>query len=353
MLKDIYPGFMWSDPDHLTVFDGKVYFWANDGVHGPELWRTDGTPSGTVLVRDVNPNNSSYYVGGAADNTTELCVAGGNLYFLADDGIHGWELWKTDGSYDGTTLVKDINPANTGRTIHSLMNVGGVLYFVADDGVHGMELWRSDGTEAGTRMVRDIAPGAANLFWTTNGKLDGETEFQVVNGILYFTATGSDLGYELWRTDGTESGTFLVADIFSGWRSSSPHNLTALSGILYFTADDGVNGRELWRSDGTLNGTFMIKDITYGPDSTYWRSELMEIDKVLYFVVNNGVQGTKLWRSDGTNDGTFMVGDLASQGNPFTTYGGGYGPFIELGGTIYFPYYEPLHGEELGLVNLP
>lgn len=116
-----------------------LYFNAADGSRGPELWRSNGTAAGTLLVKDINP-------GSQGSNPSGLINMGGTLYFSASDGGNGFELWRSDGTEVGTTLVKNINPAPFGSSApRDLTNVNGTLYFSAFDGGNGKELWRSDG----------------------------------------------------------------------------------------------------------------------------------------------------------------------------------------------------------------
>ena len=133
-----------------------------------------------------------------------------------------------------------------------------------------MELWKTDGTESGTVMVKDITPGTDP--W------GGPGNFIVFDNALHFVANGGS-GSELWKSDGTASGTALVKDIYPGndnfgdVASSNPANLTEFNGALYFSATDG-NGTELWKSDGTELGTLKVKDILLLMDLEEWAREV-------------------------------------------------------------------------------
>ena len=120
-----------------------------------EMWKSDGTRAGTVLVKDIDRGRLRY-------GPDDLTAVGDTLFFTADDGIHGEELWKSDGTRAGTVLVKDIRPGDYASTASGLdlTAVGDTLFFTADDGTHGSELWKSDGTRAGTVLVKDINPDA-------------------------------------------------------------------------------------------------------------------------------------------------------------------------------------------------
>src|SRR5262249_6525899 len=145
-----------------------------------------------------------------------------------------------------------------------LTNVNGTLFFSADDGVHGIELWKSDGTAGGTVMVKDINPNTGAYF-TGYPKRGNSNPRNLIDfdGTLYFAARDSN-GLELWKSDGSEAGTVRVRDIFAGasyyeltpfsldllGNSSAPANLTiASNGTLLFSATDGIHGTELWLSD--------------------------------------------------------------------------------------------------------
>jgi uncharacterized repeat protein (TIGR01451 family) len=234
-----------SGPYYLTDVGGTLFFRANEPAGGYELWKSDGTEAGTVLVKDIVPGT-----GGSAPNN--LTNVGGTLFFVAWDSTAGSELWKSDGTEAGTVLVKDINPGTVGSGASNLTNVGGTLFFTAWDSTTGYELWKSTGTAAGTVLVKDVNPGTSS---------SGQTSFTDANGTLYFRAYDGSSGYELWKSDGTAAGTALVQDLAPGAYSSYPTSLTYGrmtdgTGSLFFSAADsgtdgdiGLYGYELWKVD--------------------------------------------------------------------------------------------------------
>src|SRR5262249_38929171 len=155
---------------------------------------------------------------------TQMVAIGSISYFAADDGVHGLELWKTDGTAAGTVLVHGINPRSGAPAPGNLSNVNGTLFFTADGGVHGAAVLTSGVTAAGTSLVKDIHPGGESsyAYALTN-----------VNGTLFFSASdGASAGaarWELWKSDGTAAGTVWLAGLFS-----SCINLTNVNGTLFF-----------------------------------------------------------------------------------------------------------------------
>jgi ELWxxDGT repeat protein len=223
MVKDINPGSTDSNPYDLTDVNGTLFFSASDsqGVNR-ELWKSDGTAAGTVMVS------------AAASNPVEMTNVNGTLFFSNNN-----QLWKSDGTAAGTVLVKDLGPFSPGSSAynsypHYLTNVNGTLFFAGDDGVHGTELWKSDGTTAGTVMVKDIFPGGSTGYYGGYyHNSSNPADLTNVNGILFFTANDGTHRTALWQTDGTAAGTGMVA----GGGASGAGYLTNANGTLFFAAN--------------------------------------------------------------------------------------------------------------------
>lgn len=303
------------DPRELTVFNNAIYFRGQEnGVW--KLFRSDGTESGTTVLRDLNMGNSAF----TSVERAEFTVFKNELYFVARgfspaSTYVGCELWKTDGTPGGTVLVKDIM-AGAGNSEPSRLQVmGSHLYFSAADiptmvgsnVVPGnFELWRTDGTTAGTKLVADLTPGLLSTGFAGN--------FAATSSTLFFAANAAvnSIGIELYKSDGTEAGTVFVKDIFQGpgWGLRLGAELAAIGDTVYFGATDGKNGVELWKSDGTSAGTVMVKDILPGSGGSS-PSVLRVAGGRLWFEASDGTTGRELWRSDGTAAGTQLVRDLA------------------------------------------
>ncbi|MFC5179321.1 ELWxxDGT repeat protein [Nocardioides taihuensis] len=248
-VADIALGAESSGPRYFSAVGDVVVFAAAD-ADGQELWRTNGTAAGTQQVLDIEqPGTSSP---SPLTGTTAFFPTGdGSVYFSAFSSGAGTELWRTDGTTAGTALVHDVPDAS--GTPGWPARLGRLTYFAATDAA-GKELWRTDGTDAGTVQVADVNPDFS-------GNVEGLT---VLDGFVYFRATGPSATFQLWRSDGTEAGTTLVDEIKPGGDVSMSLPVT-VGDRLWFEADDGVVGSELWSSDGTEAGTDVAADIWSGP----------------------------------------------------------------------------------------
>ncbi|HZY82627.1 MAG TPA: ELWxxDGT repeat protein [Cyclobacteriaceae bacterium] len=393
MVMDIAEGVNDSAPSSLTALGKDLYFWADDGKHGWELWvssstaetklvkdiasgtrgsgieqivageehawvedyntgvwRTDGTPEGTINIRPAN--NSTYnqfvitdggtyfverdldtqlqsilfsngegepeLIAGNFASITNMTLVDGVIYFAGNDGIKGSEPWKLKPG-EMPSMILDINPG--GASIpRGFVGYKGAVYFSASDGAHSTELWKCEGgTALGTKMIADIRQGSASSY---------PSGFTVANGLLFFNAADDAHGVELWRTDGTEEGTQLASDIWKGTGSGGAFNLVTLDNSLYFIAADEEHGFELWTSDGTGKGTKLVKEIFPGINLYEMSDNLVVANGSLYLSVYN-----QLWKSDGTESGTVMVKDMSpgSKGNDIYW-------FMEHNDRLFFQY---------------
>ena len=336
LVKDIHPGEGDSSPLNFAELNGVLYFRANDGATGYELWRSDGTSGGTTRVKDINPGPD--WGSGSVGLGSPLVVHGGQLFFLAGDASTGDELWRSDGTEAGTVLVKDIWPGTTSGRPTSFVTLGDALYFVAREPNTRSELWRSDGTSGGTTLVKDVNPGSGDGL----GSGINVQYLHVLGGAIYFAGDdGGAAGSELWRSDGTAEGTVLFSDILAGDMSSFPSNLAVSGDQLFFTARDGSTGNELWRTDGTGSGTVLVKDIHPGASSSLV-SNPVALGGDLYFTADDGTSGRELWRSDGTADGTALVKDIA----PPTSFDAPIG-LLPFAGRMFFRADDGESGDEL------
>jgi ELWxxDGT repeat protein len=418
---------------------GVLYFSGFDSAHGSELWRSDGTPAGTYLVKDLWPGPP----GTVGDLGGELTVYRGRVFFSASDGVTGWALWASDGTPAGTVLVKDPSPSTSINELglRWLRATTGYLFFEANSPA-GRELWRSDGTTAGTRLVADLTsgPGSSEIgnivaagnrvflemragsglqgqeVWVSDGTARGTRQLThfveplpfshgtssygslsaaaAIGNRLFFPARETGLGRELWTTDGTAKGTHLVADVCPGSCSGVGTVWPAFQNRIYFSPGDPSHGAGLWASDGTAAGTRLVRDLCPGLCNSFpgdpiplgsvllftanadpahnnrqvWKTDGTAAGTVqlssfpgsnfvlngqglqgattpgkLFFAADDGVHGLELWVSDGTAAGTRLAANIDGVDH------GGSRPdgFMAAGGTLYFFADDGVHGSEL------
>jgi ELWxxDGT repeat protein len=173
-------------PIELENVNGTLFFSLADTPFGTELWRSNGTTAGTLMLKKMSASPSL--------NLDTLTASGGKLFFATDDLVHGRELWTSNGTEWGTLLVKDILTGSASSKPSSLVNVNGVLFFAANDGVHGEEIWRSDGTEAGTQLLADVVAGSGG---------SNPAQLTKVGPLVYFSAVDDAVGRELFALPAT------------------------------------------------------------------------------------------------------------------------------------------------------
>lgn len=385
LVKDILPGAGDSTAHELTRVGNALFLSASDGVNGEELWRSDGTAAGTFMVKNINANagfgsNPSCLMD---VNGTVYFSAADSVRYPKKNVSGGWptptnfELWKSDGTSAGTVLVKDIARGSSNSNPEGLINFNGTLYFRASDGRTGAELWKSNGTSSDTVIVKDIQPGP-DTSWP-------DSLTQIGNRLVFTTQASSDMHGELWSTDGTDSGTVMLRSYppASGPKDLTRMNgrvyfvgpasdgaalsvsdgsaagtfivrtfaqasiIGATSNLVFLSADASATGKELWASDGTAAGTALVKDIAPGvdgnslPQGSAPRSG-SNINGRFYFSADDGAHGRELWKSDGTAAGTLLVRDIYSgpeSSNPDYLVG--------MNGVLYFAATDPDHGREL------
>jgi ELWxxDGT repeat protein len=323
-LQDINPGPAGSAPYALTPLGDRLFFAADDGA-GFELWASDGTAAGTRMAGDLSPAGSRAII----DQLTE---AGGRLFFIADEGRMQINLWVIDSSAVHPLRLTDLGQQRDGPTqVRELTPVFDRLFFVADNPAMGAELWVSDGTPGGTRLVKDITLGPEGAL---------PERLTVVGGALFFFVVSADGDEQLWVSDGTATGTQLVRSIAPRDTSGWPHYAVAANGRLFFSAQAHDLTHTLWRSDGTALGTLPLADVAFYPQEPFVGS-----DGMLLFVGQDDMHGAELWRSDGTPTGTRLVADLVP--GPGSSVPGCFALHHRREAIVLFTSINPLEGIDL------
>jgi ELWxxDGT repeat protein len=386
MVKDIHPAGHGTPAFALPVGQ-RVLLSAQDGVHGRELWVTDGTEEGTRLLYDIHPDNPD---GNAF--ISPLIVFQDRLYFGADDGVHGRELWVSDGTPEGTAMVVDFNPEGHALiTSQNAIEMEGHFYYLAQAYNGYLSLFRSDGTAQGTELLyfdlylpvravpglrafnnaiysfneigseqfldlRAEIPGmliTGYLMGTIGPLADQQVRFAGHNdSLLFINARTTNFGRELWVTDGTLYSLKILADIHPAGdaiqNGTQVHQVPGTNQVV-FAANDGTHGVEPWISDGTTAGTHLLRDIRPdGSFSTLTQQPFQPLGDKLYFAAYSSSGGQSLWVTDGTAPGTAELYDIQPGGNGLPQ---GVSPAARVNGRLLFAADDGIHGLELWITD--
>ncbi len=368
-VTDIRSGTLSSNPEGIVNVNGTVYFTAISDTFGRELYRTDGV--GAVQVVDLTPGENGTEF---STNTTvpNFVALGDQLLFVADDGVNGRELWRTQGTAATTVRLTDFAPGSestlsyridpdAGDRVENLLTVGDQAFFAGVIASGNRFLGVTDGTVAGTRVLREFESSepddfaelngelifSAGELWKSDGTIAGTMELADINlvgpsfptflttvgNFTFFTVLGEN-GDEFWRTDGTSAGTTRLAPVGTG-------KPIGLDGVAYFSAADNDFGQELWRSNGLPNGTLGLTDINPGPGSAVF-NQLGAVNGRVFMAADDGVSGEELWAiqvGEVTETDSAANFELSgSTGDPINTFTGELfespAPDLDLGGPL-------------------
>ena len=321
-----------GEPRFLVEAGGSLYF----SVDGSQLWKSDGTPDGTTPILDVHPE--------LGWDIRFITPVGNRVFFSGNDGQHGYELWVSDGSPDGTRMVTDLNPGINPADPQWLTAVDDQRVIFTATGLDGRrDPWISDGTPVGTTRVVDLPeanPQARDYF--------------VHNGVVYFLSNPTQTTGGLYRSDLTPGGTVLLRSIVDRIGTQSPislagHEWTVLGDRVFFCVRQVQT--TLWTTDGSTEGTQPVAVIS--PSNLDFRSYLTRLGDRLVFVGQDATRGREIWSSDGTPQGTGPILDIRpgpDSALPAALFVGddpGWWPIRLLGGRVYFAANDGTTGEEL------
>jgi ELWxxDGT repeat protein len=283
-----------SFPSGYQVLGDSLYFTIDDGESGAQLWKSDGTPQGTDVLPDPAP-------GPPASDPQVIGRLNGLDYVVAADDSGGIGLWVVDGRAIGTKPAVEF-PAGSSPGGFTLFD--GRFYFSAADVDHGGELWVTDGTSEGTGMVQDLWPGPGS---------SNPNDLTVSGDSLYFFAFLPDGSTGLFRLKSGSDAALLIRSfqpvVINNGRFPEPiypGELTPVGSTIFFLGTDPQGtGAELWKTDGTTSGTVLVRDINPGIANSIPFLLVAGIGKVFFQAFDES--GPWLWTSDGTAAGTHRV----------------------------------------------
>lgn len=331
-VKNIMPDIFSSHPSRLTVFNYRLYFFADDGFKGYELWAHDGV--NTNPAKDIYPGPTDCAPNSPA---ARMAVLGDKLYFPADNGANGLELYSNDGGVN-TMLESDIAAGLNSSEIDEIIAANGKLYFDATNGTNGKELWQYTPATKTAEQLSFINSGpGSDPAWITE-----------MNGRIYFTALDPNKGRELFEYNPSTTLVTMVGDIYPGDTGSEPASLVNVFGVLFFTASSPSYGRELYKYDGT--GLQRLTDLNAGTvDGLAAHADglpvIAAVGDELYIAGNDGSTGFQLYKYNYTTNQHAHVATINPGGN--STPAG----FIRYVNKLFFTADDGMHGRELWMMD--
>lgn len=233
----------------IAVASSKFYFAFNDSIAGVEPWVSDGTTSGTFMLKDIMVGSGSSMDMGGSSSYSTLAILNDKLYFNPANGS-GRAIWTSDGTTSGTVMVT----STAGTNPQSFGVANNTLFFVKDN---PSRIGVSNGTESGTRM---LSPTSNTNGLNTFGRFLSYNNKVIFGGVMIGR---EDIGPEPWISDGADEGTFMIKDINpKPYATSLNSSITAwdyaeLNGKLYLSCNDGVDSK-VWVIDFGGSGTGLV-----------------------------------------------------------------------------------------------
>lgn len=285
LIKDIRPGTPSSKPDQLVNVNGTLFFVADDGEHGPELWKSNGTSAGTILVKDLIP-------GPAGSAINDMTPVNGKLFFSAlSPSSKTRQLWVSSGFAANTVIPYDGHKEAEVRDASQLTAFAVEVYYVKHGSLGGTDQWlvqHSDGSPSGTKAFLQFG------FDPVKEGKQPPAYFTYLTGSIYFAYKG-----DLWRTNGQSGAT----NSFVVKAGIDPKSLVNYGTALLFIG--GPSQSELWSSQGTAGSTKKVL-IPTGGSKLYG---LTRAGKYVFFSAGTGAK--EVWVTDGTAQGTKKLASLS------------------------------------------
>ncbi len=273
--------------------DTTLFFTANDGTNGRELWKTNGTLATTTMVRNIYQDTA----GAQSSNPTLLTVSGDKVFFKAVDGpsaANDSELWVSASPFTDATKLTSFANASDIANIHAVNSQ--ILFTGSEDNMVTNAIYKSDGSVSGTVRLRGgILNADTPSFHSLYANL-GDYVFFVLN----WNSAANILGSELWATNRAIEGTQILKDIYSGnGNGVANHNDFAVVGNnLVFVANNGTNGSELWSTNKYAVAPTMLENINPNDAGGVAPALLGVTSDAAYYLIDDGVNGVTIYKVD-------------------------------------------------------